>query len=80
MTTPMIDFQELIEKSTDGDWLREMISFAAQRLMDIEVEGLCGASFGERSEERVNHRNGYRDRSIGVGPPIEGRPAPAASI
>jgi putative transposase len=62
MTTPMIDFQELIEKSTDGDWLREMIGFAAQRLMDIEVEGLCGASFGERSEERVNHRNGYRDR------------------
>jgi hypothetical protein len=27
MTTPMIDFQELIEKSTDGDWLREMIRF-----------------------------------------------------
>jgi hypothetical protein len=26
MTTPMIDFQELIEKGTDGDWLREMIA------------------------------------------------------
>ncbi|MDH3662915.1 MAG: IS256 family transposase [Alphaproteobacteria bacterium] len=62
MTTPMIDFQELIEKSTDGDWLREMIGYAAERLMAIEVEGLCGAGFGERSEERVNHRNGYRDR------------------
>ena len=62
MTTPMIDFQDLIEKSTDGDWLREMISFAAQRLMDLEVEGLCGAGFGERSDDRTNHRNGYRDR------------------
>ena len=62
MTTPMIDFQDLIEKSTDGDWLREMISFAVQRLMDHEVEGLCGAGFGERSDDRTNHRNGYRDR------------------
>ena len=62
MTNPMIDFQDLIEKSTDGDWLREMISFAAQRLMDLEVEGLCGAGFGERSDDRTNHRNGYRDR------------------
>lgn len=62
MTTPMIDFQDLIEKSTDGDWLREMIGFAAERLMAIEVEGLGGAGFGERSEERTSHRNGYRDR------------------
>ena len=47
MTTPMIDLHELIEKSSDGDWLREMIGFAAERLMEIEVEGLCGAGFGE---------------------------------
>ena len=58
----MIDFSDLIEKSTDGDWLREMMGFAAQRLMDLEVEGLCGAGFGERSDDRTNHRNGYRDR------------------
>ncbi|MEZ5932527.1 MAG: IS256 family transposase [Alphaproteobacteria bacterium] len=62
MTETMIDVQELIEKSTDGDWPREMMSFAAQRLMDLEVEGLCGAGFGERSDDRTNHRNGYRDR------------------
>ena len=62
MTTPMIDLSDLIEKSTDGDWLREMIGFASQRLMDLEVEGLCGAGFGERSDDRTNHRNGYRDR------------------
>lgn len=30
--------------------------------MDLEVEGPCGAGFGERSDDRTNHRNGYRDR------------------
>jgi hypothetical protein len=39
-----------------------MISFAAQRLMDLGVEGLCGAGFGESSDDRTNHRNGYRDQ------------------
>jgi putative transposase len=53
---------ELLEKGTDADLLREMLSFMAQRLMDADVEGLCGAAAGERSEERTNHRNGYRDR------------------
>jgi hypothetical protein len=40
MTIPMIDFRELIEKSTDGDWQCLMIGFAAERLMDLEIEGL----------------------------------------
>ena len=62
MTTSTIDLHALIEKSSDGDWLREMIGFAAERLMEIEVEGLCGAGFGERNDDRTNHRNGYRDR------------------
>jgi len=39
-----------------------MLSFASQRLMELEVEGLCGAGHGERSAERLNQRNGYRDR------------------
>jgi putative transposase len=39
-----------------------MIAFAAQRLMDLDVEGLTGAGHGERSADRLNHRNGYRDR------------------
>jgi transposase-like protein len=39
-----------------------MIGFAAQRLTDLEVEGLCGTGFGERSDDRTNHRNSYRDR------------------
>jgi putative transposase len=39
-----------------------MIGFVAQRLMDVDVESLCGAGYGERSAERANSRNGYRDR------------------
>jgi len=52
----------LLEKSADADLLREMVGFAAQRLMELEVESLTGAAHGERSPDRINHRNGYRDR------------------
>ncbi len=62
MTDKSMLFQELIEKSSDSDFLREMIGFAADRLMALEVEGLCGAGHGERSASRENQRNGYRDR------------------
>src|SRR5438105_4412405 len=62
MTTEMMSLRALLEKSSDVDLLREMIGFVAQRLMALEVEGLTGAGHGERSAERINHRNGYRDR------------------
>ncbi len=38
-----------------------MIGFAAERLMQLETETLCGAAPGERSLDRVNQRNDYRD-------------------
>jgi len=62
MTEDRIALQQLLEKTGDADLLREMLSFASQRLMELEVEGLCGAGHGERSAERLNQRNGYRDR------------------
>ena len=62
MTNSMIDLSDLLEKTTDGDFLRQMIGFAAERLMDLELEGLCGAAYGARSEDRTNQRNGYRER------------------
>src|SRR5262250_3851824 len=62
MTDEMMRLRTLLEKSSDADLLREMVGFAAQRLMELEVEGLTGAAHGERSPERINQRNGYRDR------------------
>jgi putative transposase len=62
MTDEMIALRALLEKSSDADLLREMIGFTAQRLMELEVEGLTGAAHGERSPERITWRNGYRER------------------
>ena len=62
MTDDKLTLRTLLEKSSDADLLREMIAFSAQRLMELEVEGLTGAEHGERTPERINQRNGYRDR------------------
>ena len=62
MTDDKIALRELLEKGSETTFLREMIGFAAERLMALETESLCGAASGERSVERTNQRNGYRDR------------------
>src|SRR3978361_1077430 len=62
MTDDTIALRELLEKGSDATFLREMIGFAAERLMALETENLCGAGPGERSNDRNNQRNGYRDR------------------
>ena len=62
MTDDSIALRELLEKSADADLLREMIGFAAERLMALEVQGRTGADYGERAPDRLAQRNGYRDR------------------
>jgi transposase-like protein len=52
----------LVEKTPDADLLRQMIGFAAHRLMELEIEGLAGAAYGEKSPERLAQRNGFGDR------------------
>ena len=63
MTDDTMAFQKLLEKTSDADILREMIGFAAERLMALEVQSLTGAGHGERTPERLTYRNGYRDRA-----------------
>ncbi|WCM28582.1 IS256 family transposase [Sphingomonas sp. QA11] len=62
MTDDTMDLRALVGKSPDADFLREMIGFAAKRLMELEVGGLTGAAYGEKDAERVVQRNGYRER------------------
>ena len=71
MTDDRIALCQLVEKSSDADLLREMIGFAAERLMELEVQGLTGA--GLASARRTGWRSAM---AIATG---SGRPGPAPS-
>lgn len=63
MTNATMALTELAEKGADIDMLRQMVRFMAQRLMELDVESRCGAGYGqENPAERLNSRNGYRER------------------
>lgn len=62
MTDDRMALVELIEQGADSDLVREMLAFAAERMMDLEIEARTGVSAGTRSPARMNHRNGYRER------------------
>lgn len=50
MTKPTIALTELVEKGADADLLKQMIQFVAQRMMEFDVEGLCGAGFDVKAQ------------------------------
>ena len=66
MTKEMMNLRALVAKTPDADLLREMIAFTAERLMELEVAGLTGAGYGEKSSERLVQRR-YHDVSSGAG-------------
>jgi putative transposase len=49
-------------ESASPDLLRQMVKTFADALMSAEADAVCGAAYGERSDERTNSRNGYRPR------------------
>lgn len=62
MTKTSMALAEFAEKGAEGDIVRELLSHVAQRLMEFEIEQRCGAAYGERTGDRENSRNGYRER------------------
>jgi transposase-like protein len=67
MTTKRVDEKNVVGKllvEKHGDFLRQVVKDALTRIMDAEVEGRCGAALRERTGERVNRRNGYRERQV----------------
>jgi putative transposase len=64
MTEDRLPLAELLQKAGDGDFLRAVAEAVVQLLMEADVEGLVGAGRHERSPERLNWRNGYRERAL----------------
>ena len=64
MTDERMALIELLRKSEEGDFLRSVAEAVLQLLMEADVEGLIGAARHDRSAERLNYRNGYRDRTF----------------
>jgi putative transposase len=60
---PVVWLRKHLEQA-DTDLLREMVRTFVQALMSAEADAICGAPYGERSEERTNRRNGYRERDF----------------
>src|SRR5438093_13451014 len=61
-----MDFQSWLREQLEEaspDLLRAMVREFAEALMGAEADALCGAPYSERSPERVNIRNGYRERA-----------------
>ncbi len=64
MTDERLPLAELLQKAGEGDFLRSVAEAVLQLLMEADAEGLIGAGRHERSAERLNYRNGYRERAL----------------
>ena len=64
MTEDRLPLADLLAKAGDGDFLRSVAEAVLQMLMEADVEGQIGAARHERTGERLNYRNGFRDRTL----------------
>ena len=64
MTDEKMTLFELIQQADSTDFLKELAETTLQRLMEFQVDDLCGASRHERCGERSNYRNGHRARML----------------
>ena len=64
MTEDRLPLAELLQKAGEGDFLRAVAEAVLQILMESDAEGLIGAGRHERSPDRINYRNGYRERAL----------------
>ena len=64
MTEDRMALIEAIQKANDGNFLRALAETVLQIIMDADVEALTGAARHERSPDRLNYRNGYRERML----------------
>ena len=62
MAKASMALSELVEKGAQDEVVRELLAHVAERLMEFEIEQHTGAGHGERTPDRSNSRNGYRDR------------------
>src|SRR5690606_27388265 len=46
------------------DLMRELLSTFINALLSAEADAVCGAGWGQVSEDRTNRRNGYRHRDL----------------
>jgi transposase-like protein len=61
---PLAWLRKHLDDEGGNDVVREMLKVFAEQLMSAEADALCGAAYGERSDERTNRRNGYRPRAF----------------
>ena len=65
MVGPNMDLSAWLRKQleeSDTDLLRSIVASIAEALMSADADAACNALYGERSDERINKRNGYRER------------------
>lgn len=67
MTEDRMALIELLQTGGDSDLPRAVAETVLQILMEADVEGLIGAGRHERSAERLDYRNSYRDRTLDAG-------------